>query len=206
MPIADFFATLTNPETIVKLGLPLLLLVIFAETGLFIGFFLPGDNLVFIAGLICATNPEVLNVGVFALFFLMSAAAILGNVFGYFFGKKVGEKLFQKSDSFFFKKSRIEATKVFYDKHGGKTLFIGRFLPIIRTFAPILAGMIPVDFKKFMWYNVLGAFCWIGSVGGVGYFLGIKVPQIKNYLGYIVFAIIVLTALPVLGAYFKRKR
>lgn len=204
--VVEFFATLTNPETIVKLGLPLLLVVIFAETGLLIGFFLPGDNLVFISGLICATNPSVLNITIFELILYMSIAAITGNIFGYFFGKKVGENLLKRPDSFFFKKSRIETTKAFYEKHGGKTLFIGRFLPIIRTFAPILAGIIKIDFKKFMLYNIAGAICWIGLVAGIGYFLGVKFPEVQHYLGYIVIGMIVITAIPVITAYQKEKQ
>src|ERR1700741_1522936 len=194
----QFLKDLTNPESIVKLGLPLLLFVIFAETGLFVGFFLPGDSLVFISGLICATSPQLLNVNLFVLIFLMCLAAILGNITGYLFGKKVGPKLFKRDDSFFFKKRHLTATKSFYDRHGGKTLVLGRFLPIIRTFAPILAGVIQVDFKKFMLYNVIGALSWIGTVCSIGYFLGKQFPQTKDYLGYIVIGLIIITTIPVL--------
>jgi membrane-associated protein len=136
----------------------------------------------------------------------MSLAGVIGNTFGYFFGKKLGEGLYKRPDSFFFKKSRLEATRVFYERHGGKTLFIGRFLPIIRTFAPILAGVIKVDFKKFMLYNISGALCWIGSVAGIGYFLGAEFPQTKNYLGYIVIGLIVITSIPVLISYFNERK
>jgi membrane-associated protein len=202
----EFLKTLTNPESIIKFGLPLLLFVIFAETGLLIGFFLPGDSLVFISGLICATNPLTLHVNIYELILLMSLAGVIGNTFGYFFGKKLGEGLYKRPDSFFFKKSRLEATRVFYERHGGKTLFIGRFLPIIRTFAPILAGVIKVDFKKFMLYNISGALCWIGSVAGIGYFLGAEFPQTKNYLGYIVIGLIVITSIPVLISYFNERK
>ncbi|MEO8761925.1 MAG: VTT domain-containing protein [Bacteroidia bacterium] len=202
----EFFKELTNPESIIKLGLPLLLFVIFAETGLLIGFFLPGDSLVFISGLICATNQSTLNISITQLILFMSLAAIVGNTVGYLFGKKVGANLYNRPDSFFFKKSHLEVTQSFYEKHGGKTLFVGRFLPIIRTFAPILAGVIKVDFKKFMLYNIMGAFCWIGSVAGIGYFLGAKFPQTKDYLGYIVIGLIVVTSIPVLITYFKERK
>jgi len=204
--VLEFLKNLTNPESIVKLGLPLLLFVIFAETGLLIGFFLPGDSLVFISGLLCATNPNLLNVNITELILLMSLAAIVGNTFGYYFGKKVGEGLYNRKDSLLFKKKHLETTRSFYEKHGGKTLFLGRFLPIIRTFAPILAGIIKIDWKKFMLYNIAGAICWIGSVAGVGYFLGARFPATKDYLGYIVIGLIVITSIPVLVTYFKERK
>lgn len=202
----DFFQDLFNPKSIVRLGLPLLLFVIFAETGLFIGFFLPGDSLVFIAGVFCATNGDDLGVGIIPLILLMSAAAILGNIAGYWFGKKVGPKLFTRDDSFFFKKRHLITTKAFYEKHGKKALILGRFLPYIRTFAPILAGVIQVDFKKFMVYNVIGAFAWISSISTIGYFLGQRYPEIENYLGWIIIGLIVITTIPVIITYIKEKR
>ena len=204
--IFHFFKDLTNPESIVKLGLPLLLFVVFAETGLLVGFFLPGDSLIFISGLLCATSPELLNTDIFSLILFLCLAAILGNVVGYFFGKRVGQNLFKKEDSLIFKKKHLVTTKLFYEKHGGKTLVLGRFLPIIRTFAPILAGIIEIDFKKFMSYNVSGAVLWISSFCGIGYFLGSRFPQIKDYLGYIVIGLIIVTAIPVYTTYRKEKR
>ncbi|HXD94859.1 MAG TPA: VTT domain-containing protein, partial [Bacteroidia bacterium] len=130
----------------------------------------------------------------------------IGNTFGYYFGKKVGEGLYKRKDSLLFKKRHLETTRSFYEKHGGQTLFLGRFLPIIRTFAPILAGVIKIDAKKFMLYNVVGALCWIGSVAGIGYFLGAKFPQTKDYLGYIVIGLIIITSIPVLVTYFKERK
>ncbi len=202
----QFIKDLLNPESIVQLGLPLLLFVIFAETGLLIGFFLPGDSLVFISGLICATNNDYLGVGIITLIFSMSIAAILGNIAGYWFGRKVGEKLYKRKDSFFFKQRHLIATKNFYERHGGKTIILGRFLPIIRTFAPILAGVIQIDFKKFMFFNVVGAFAWIGSVSSIGYFLGQRFPGIKNHLGWIVIGLIIITTIPVALTYIKEKK
>lgn len=197
---------LTNPESIVNLGLPLLLFVIFAETGLFFGFFLPGDSLVFISGLLCASTPDVLGVDIIALILLMSVAAVLGNLVGYYFGKKVGANLYSRKDSFFFKRRHVDVTKAFYARHGGKTLFLGRFLPVIRTFAPILAGVIRIDITKFMVYNVTGAIAWIGSFCSIGYFLGTRHPGVKEYLGYIVIGLIVLTAIPVVLTYVREKK
>ena len=202
----DFLKQLTDPESIIKYcGFGFFLFVIFAETGLLIGFFLPGDNLIFIAGLLCATKPELMNVSFPVALIGMMSAAIVGNMFGYWFGKSSGKRLYKREDSFFFKKRHIELTQIYYDKHGGKTLVLGRFLPIIRTFAPILAGVIKIDFKKFMMYNIAGAVAWIGSIGSIAYFLGIRFPEVENYLGYIFIALIVITALPILIAGIKNR-
>ena len=202
----QFIKDLFNPESIAALGLPFLLFIIFAETGLFFGFFLPGDSLVFISGLLCATNPALLGVNIYVLILLMSLAAILGNVVGYYFGWRVGAALYKRPDSFFFKKRHVDATQRFYEKYGGITLFMGRFLPIIRTFAPILAGVIRVDFARFMLFNVAGAFSWMIAFCSVGYFLGTTYPGVKDYLGYIVIGLIVITAIPVFITYFKERK
>lgn len=203
----EFLKQLTDPESIIKYGgFTLLLFVIFAETGLFVGFFLPGDNLVFIAGLLCAMKPELMNVSFPVLMAGMITAAVAGNMFGYWFGKKAGETLYKRNDSFFFRKKHLEMTKAFYKKHGGKTLILGRFIPIIRTFAPIFAGVIKIEFKKFMLYNVIGAAAWIGAIGSVAFYLGKEYPQIENYLGYIFGALIVLTAVPVITAFVRSGR
>jgi membrane-associated protein len=204
--IWNFLKELLNPESIVQLGLPLLLFVIFAETGLFFGFFLPGDSLVFISGLICATNNEYLDVNIVTLIVSMISVAVLGNIVGYWFGKKVGPALFKKEDSLFFKKRHLQATQSFYEKHGGKTLILGRFLPVVRTFAPILAGIIAIDFRKFMIYNLLGATAWIASISSIGFFLGSEFPKTKDYLGYIVIGLIIITSIPVFITYLKEKK
>ena len=203
----DFLKQLTNPESIIHYGgLWLLLFVVFAETGLFIGFFLPGDSLIFISGLLCATKPHLLNISIFWLIILLISSAVTGNIVGYWFGKETGEKLFHKKDSFLFKKKHLETTKLFYEKHGGKALILGRFLPIIRTFAPILAGVIKVDFKLFMIYNITGASLWIISLTSISFFLGKEFPQTENYIGYIVIGLIVITTIPVLITYLKNRK
>lgn len=203
----EFLKQLTDPESIIRYGgFALLLFVIFAETGLLIGFFLPGDNLIFIAGLLCATKPELMNVSFPSALLGMTLAAITGNVFGFWFGKKVGTKLYSREESFLFRKKHVEITQAYYSKHGGKTLVLGRFIPIVRTFAPILAGVINIDFKKFMIYNITGAVAWIGSIGSIAYYLGIKFPQIERYLGYIFITLIVITALPVIITAVKGKK
>lgn len=203
----DFLKQLTDPQSIIQYGgLWLLLFVVFAETGLLVGFFLPGDSLIFISGLLCATKPHLLNVSFPILVVLLITAAIIGNMFGYWFGKKAGETLYKKKDSLLFKQQHLITTKSFYEKHGGKTLILGRFLPIIRTFAPILAGVIKVDIKLFMLYNFSGALAWILGIGGIGYFLGKRLPQVESYLGWIVIGLIIITAIPVIITYLKNKQ
>jgi membrane-associated protein len=194
--ILELLKQLTDPESIIKYGgLTLLLFVIFAETGLLIGFFLPGDSLVLIAGIMCASRPELLNITIVVLELSLIIAAVLGNVAGYWFGSKVGQKLMQRKDSVIFKKSYIEITQRFYEKNGGKTLIIGRFLPIIRTFAPILAGIIKIDKFLFMTYNIIGAALWIGVLSTTGYYFG-REPWVQQNIGYIVIGLIVITMLP----------
>jgi membrane-associated protein len=183
------------------------LFVIFAETGLLVGFFLPGDNLILLAGMLCKAKPELINTSYPILVLLMTFAAVLGNVVGYWFGKFTGQKLYAKKDSLIFKQKHIELTKSYYNKYGGNmTLIIARFLPVVRTFAPIIAGVIKVDFVKFMVFNLIGAIVWILSLSSIGYFLVQWFPQIINYMGYIFIALIVITALPILKILFKKQR
>ena len=203
----DFLKQLTNPNSIIEYGgLWLLLFVVFAETGLLIGFFLPGDNLILLAGILCKARPDLIHINYFGLVFLMVSAAVLGNIFGYWFGRTAGEKLYAKKDSWFFKQKHIEVTRTYYNKYGGNTtLIIARFLPIVRTFAPVLAGVIKVDFFKFMLFNVVGAIAWIVSLSAIGFFLVQLFPQITNYMGYIFIALIILTSIPILRIIFRKK-
>lgn len=202
----EFFKQLTDPESIIQYGgLALLLFVVFAETGLLIGFFLPGDSLIFISGMICVSKPELLGVNIFVLIISLTIAAILGNMAGYWFGYKVGPQLFKRKDSLIFKKSYLIITQRFYNRNGGKTLILGRFLPIIRTFAPILAGVIKVEFKKFMIYNFVGAIAWIGLLASVGYYLGTYIWVQKN-IGFIVIGLIIITLIPLITTYIKEKK
>ena len=203
----EFLKQLTDPESIIRYGgLSLLLFVIFAETGLLVGFFLPGDNLILLAGILCKAKPELLQVEIYALMPLMILAAIVGNTFGYWFGKRSGEALYKRKDSFLFKQRHLDVTKTYYTKYGGYfTLILARFIPIIRTFAPILAGVIKVDWKSFMLFNVIGATAWIVSLSGIGYLLVQVFPGIMNYMSYIFITLIVITAIPVFRVLLKRK-
>jgi len=205
--MGDFsFGELFHPESIIRMGgLVLLLIVVFAETGLLIGFFLPGDSLMFISGLVCRTKPELLGVNIFVLILLLVAAAVLGNMAGYWFGRRVGPALFKRDDSLIFKKRYLEVTRSFYERHGGKALVLGRFLPIIRTFAPILAGVIAIDFKRFMLYNVIGAVLWIGSLATCGYLLG-DIAWVRENLEWIVIGLIIITLIPVVRTWRKERK
>jgi len=203
--ILAFLKELVNPESIIHYGgLYLLLFVVFAETGLFFGFFLPGDSLMFTAGLLCATGE--LNFNIILVIFLIIVASVIGNMVGYSFGKKMGELLFKKESSFLFRRSHLATANEFYKKHGGKAIVLCRFLPIVRTFAPIVAGAVKLDYKKFFLFNVIGAILWIGSFVSIGYFLGISIPGIKEYLGYIVVFLIIITSVPFLIKIFRRKK
>jgi membrane-associated protein len=180
-----------------------LLIVVFAETGLFFGFFLPGDYLLFMAGLLCST--EKFDISIYTLVFSLIGAGVLGNYAGYWFGYHTGPALFKKDNSFFFKKHYVEIAEEFYAKHGGKALVLGRFFPIIRTFAPIFAGVVKVDFKKFTLYNFTGSIAWVTTFTLAGFFLGRKYPQLKDYLEYVVLGMILTTSAPLIAAFYKRK-
>lgn len=202
--IIEFLKELTHPQSIIHYGgLSLLVLVVFAETGIMVGFFLPGDSLLFTAGLLTATG--VLDYSIVTVLLSVTIAAVLGDSFGFYIGKKMGKALFKKKESFLFKPEYVTITKRFYDKHGGKALVVGRFLPIIRTFAPILAGVVNLEYKKFVFYNVTGAVLWVFSLILVGYFLGVWVPGVKEYLEYIIIFLIIATAIPVVRTFLKER-
>jgi membrane-associated protein len=171
-----------------------------------VGFFLPGDNLILLAGILCKSKPELLGVNYIVMVTLMVLAAVSGNLFGYWFGYKSGVMLFKREDGFLFKKKHLETTELAYNKYGGNlVLIIARFLPVVRTFAPILAGAIKVDFKKFMLFNILGAVFWIVGLTAIGYVSVILFPSITNYLSYVFIALIILTALPIIRLRFIKK-
>lgn len=193
--VFDFLKQLVNPESIIHYGgLYLLLFVVFAETGLFVGFFLPGDSLLFTAGLLCSTG--ILEIHIAILIILIITAAVVGNMVGYTFGKKVGPLLFKRKSGFFFRQEHLITANKFYMKHGKKTIILSRFFPIVRTFAPIVAGIVKLDYYRFFIYSLAGAFLWVVILVLTGYFLGEYVPKTKDYLGYIVIFLIVITSIP----------
>ncbi len=166
--------------------------IIFAESGLFFGFFLPGDSLLFTAGLVASQ-------GYINIWFLLAGAtiaAIAGDSVGYAFGRKVGPKIFTREDSWFFKKAYVERTKIFYEHHGKKTIILARFVPVVRTFAPILAGVGEMEYKTFLRYNIIGGVLWSVGLLVLGYGLGIFVPNIDQYILPIVLGIIIVSMIP----------
>lgn len=196
---------LIDPEKLLKEGgFYLVVFVIFAETGLFFGFFLPGDYLLFLAGMFVATGR--LDVNIYVLVFTLIIAAISGNFTGYWFGKKTGPLLYKRKDTFFFKKKYLIAAEKYYRKQGAFALIMGRFVPIVRTFAPIVAGVVKLDVKKFAFYNIIGAIIWIASLTLLGYFLGKRFAhQIEEYLVYIILGFILITTIPLIVAFVKKK-
>jgi membrane-associated protein len=193
-----------NPEHLIQVGgLTLLLLIIFAETGVFFGFFLPGDSLLFVAGLYSNSEHIDMNVGV--LIVLLIIAAVSGSTVGYFTGMWAGNYLKSRKDNIFFKKKYLDMTQAFYQKHGMMAFILGRFLPIVRTFVTILAGMVRIDFTKFIIFNFLGATIWIVVMVLAGHFLGRLFPEIVDYLEIIVVAMILVSAIPVIVTYFKNR-
>jgi membrane-associated protein len=192
----DSFWDLFQPEELIRYGgLALIITIVLIENGVFFGFFLPGDSLLFTAGLLCYL--DVLDVDLSVLLAGISTAAIIGYYIGYYFGFKTGEALYKRPDTLFFKKQYIYTAETFYKKYGGVALIMGRFLPIVRTFAPILAGVVKVDHKVFFMYNVFGALLWPGVVVTSGYYVGSVFPDALHYLNYIVIAFIIVTAIPV---------
>ncbi len=202
--ILEFFSILLDSEKLIAYGgLTLLLIIIFAETGLFFGFIFPGDALLITAGLLCSSDK--FDVNIFLLLSSVSLAAILGNITGYMTGKYFGKKLFTKDDSLFFKKKHLATTRNYFQKYGGAALIIARFFPVVRTFAPIMAGATEINFLKFNLYNVAGAVIWGWSLGPLGFVLGRQFPGLVNQVEYLfLFITGIVTTLFVIG-YIKQK-
>lgn len=181
-------------------GLYLVALIVFAETGLFVGFFLPGDSLLFVTGLMIANSQAPTTSDPINLLYwisLISVAGIVGNSVGYWFGRKTGPVLFEKRDTFLFKRKHVEQARAFYEKRGGGAIILARFVPIVRTFAPIIAGVVKMDRKKFFFFNVVGSVAWVASMTLAGYFLG-ENEWVKHNFEKVVIGIILVTTLPVL--------
>src|SRR5262245_12759547 len=177
--------------------------IVFAETGLLIGFFLPGDSLLITAGILVAAG--TLDVNIVWLNLALMAAAILGDATGYWIGFRAGKAIYSRPDSFFFRRKHLIAAHEFYEKHGGKTIIIARFMPIIRTFAPVVAGAGTMSYTRFATYNVVGGIGWVGSMTLTGYFLGSAVPDVERHLHLIIAAVIFLSLLPGIIAYLRAK-
>ncbi|MBI4021470.1 MAG: VTT domain-containing protein [Candidatus Aenigmarchaeota archaeon] len=175
--------------------------IIFAESGIFVGFFLPGDSLLFTAGLLASRG----LLDIWILLPLLAAAAITGDSVGYWTGKRFGRKLFERPNSRLFKKERLARAEAFYQKHGGKTIILARFIPVVRTFAPIAAGVALMRYRSFLAYNVVGALIWAVGITLAGFLLGSVIPDVEAYLLPII-GIIVLTSFIPAGVHMLKRR
>lgn len=197
------FHDLLNPLAIIKtLGLLGVVLIVFAESGLFFGFFLPGDSLLFTAGFLASQD----LISIWWLLILCFIAAVAGDSIGYSFGRKTGPMIFSKEDSLFFQKKHVERAHAFYEKHGKKTIILARFIPIVRTFAPIVAGVARMEYATFIKYNIVGGFIWTFGMLGLGYLLGNSIPNAEHYLTPIIFVIIFISFIPPLVEFIKHKK
>ena len=191
--IEQFFKTVYNvPELIRLVGFAGLMFIVFAETGLMVGFFLPGDSLLVTAGVFAAN-------GLLDIRWLVPAlvlSAIAGNSTGYLIGRKAGQALYSRPNSFFFRREHLIRTHEFYERHGGKTIILAQFMPIVRTFAPVVAGAAGMTYRRFATFNIVGAACWIPSMTLTGYFLGRAIPDIEKRIHLVVAVVIFLSLLP----------
>ncbi len=202
---------------LLKLGIYVyfgLFFIIFAETGLAVGFFLPGDSLLVVAGLFAAAG----KLNIWLMWVLLFAAAVIGDAVGYYSGKKVGPAVFSKPKSRFFNPAHLKKAHAFYEKHGGKTIIIARFVPIVRTFAPIVAGAADMSYRQFISYNIFGGFFWVTSMLFAGYFLGGLVEQfvrnvfgiegflLEDHIDKVVIVVVFLSILPIIFEYIRARR
>src|SRR3989338_1131266 len=183
-------------------GYPGLFTAVFLESGVFFGFFLPGASMLFTAGLLASQG--IFNIWI--LIPLLTIAAILGDNAGYWFGAKVGYRLFLRPDSRFFRQAHLKRAKDFYDRHGFLAIVLARFIPIIRTFAPIVAGGVRMRDRGFGVYNIVGALLWASGVTFLGFYLGEKIPGVETYLTPIITAIIIVTCIPLVREYFRQRK
>jgi membrane-associated protein len=191
--LRDWFHVLTDVRGLVQAGGYVgLTIIVFVETGLMVGFFLPGDSLLVTAGLFAAKG----DLNIVWLNVLLMAAAISGDATGYYIGKKLGPALFRKEDSLLFKKKHLIATHEFYERHGGKTIIIARFVPIIRTFAPVVAGMAGMSYRRFALFNIIGGIGWVFSMTMLGYLLVTMFPATEKHIEKVIIIVIFLSILP----------
>jgi membrane-associated protein len=208
--IHEFFVRVFHARELLDWGgYPVMMAVIFAETGLLVGFFLPGDSLLVTAGAVVSGGfMDPMGIGAFPNLLLMNVAlvtmAILGDAVGFFLGYRAGPRLFNREQSFFFRKDHLVATQAFYEKHGGKTIVIARFMPFARTFAPVVAGIGKMSYARFLSFNVFGGFGWVVSMTFLGYFLG-KIIDAKN-IERVVYLIIVLSVMPLVIGWLKQRK
>lgn len=201
--LQTFFQTVYNVPELVRLmghyGLPL---IIFSETGLMVGFFLPGDSLLVTAGLFAARG----DLRIVLLCVSMTLAAIIGNSTGYWVGNRAGHALFKREDSLLFRRQHLLRAQEFYAKHGGAAIFLAQLMPIVRTFTPVVAGAAEMNYRRFFTYNVLGAIFWVNSMTLAGYYLGRAIPHLEERIHIVVAVVILLSLLPALITWLRERR
>ncbi len=183
-------------------GLAMICAIIFAETGLMIGFFLPGDSLLVTAGVFAAAG----LIDIYLLLGLVSLCAVVGDQLGYYIGKKTGQALFTREDSLLFKRSHVVRAQEFYERYGAKTIVIARFVPIVRTFAPVVAGVGNMNYRRFVTYNIAGGILWVFSMSLTGYLIGSAVPNIDKHIHYVIAVVIFLSILPAFIEIWRERR
>ncbi len=183
-------------------GYLILVVIIFTETGLLVGFFLPGDSLLITAGLVAGAG----GLNIWWLNFLLMAAAIVGDSVGYAIGFRTGPRIFTREDSFLFNRQHLVRTREFYARYGGKTIVLARFIPLIRTFAPVVAGVGQMAYRRFLSYNVVGGIGWVASMTWAGYLLGQTIPNIHQHVHVVVAVVVVLSVLPIVSELLKTRR
>jgi len=183
-------------------GLAMICAIVFAETGLMVGFFLPGDSLLVTAGVFAAAG----LIDIYLLLGLVSLCAVAGDQLGYLIGKKTGQALFTREDSLLFKRSHVLRAQEFYERYGAKTIVIARFVPIVRTFAPVVAGVGNMNYRRFVAYNVVGGILWVFSMSLTGYLLGSAVPDIEKHIHYVIAGVILLSILPAIIEVWRERR
>lgn len=208
--IVDIWRSLTDPERLIHLlsavmtgwyGYALLAGIVFAETGLLVGLFLPGDSLLFTVGVVTGAG----ELDIVKVCTLLTVMSILGDQSGYFIGYRTGPRIFRKKDSLFFKQDYVKRTQDFYEKHGGKTLIYAKFVPIVRTFAPFMAGVGRMKYSRFLMFNVVGGVLWVVSMTMAGYYLG-AVPFVRRHFEKVVIGIVLVSVLPVIIQIVKARR
>ena len=198
----NLFHQIYDVETLVRVGgLAAIAVIVFTETGLFVGFFLPGDSLLVTAGIFAARG----DLNIWTLNIVLSLAAIIGDTVGYTIGARTGPKIFTREDSLFFHRKHLLHAKKFYEKYGGFTIFIARFVPIVRTFAPVVAGVGGMQYHRFIAYNVGGAIFWVMTTTLAGYFLGLMIPNIQERIHLVIAIVIFLSLLPIIIKFAREK-
>lgn len=207
--VLDFLKTLTNPDGLMQLltsvfsgwqGYALLFAIVFSETGLLAGFFLPGDSLLFTVGVVAGAG----GLNIWAIIGVLIVAAVVGDGVGYLLGRKAGVSVYNRPDSRLFKREHLIRTQAFYDKHGGKTIIYARFVPIIRTFAPFIAGVAQMDYPRFLSFNIFGGIGWVVSMTMAGYFLGDN-EIVRKHFEKVIIGIVFLSILPIVFEYFRSR-